>query len=256
MSTYQETLQYGEDPYGTRGGEHGERKSLAPVCSPLFFYLTGFRRNSATSALAPAEVRRRLKEILDAIHRECEEHDRLSKVLPKVWYALVVTADQAILSSDWSEKVTWSLDLLETTIFSTSEGGHRFYEMVEETLSRPGDEAAEIAEVMFTCMALGFQGELLGDRKRYERKRMDLYEKARLPGALGETLAPQAYGRNAAKTLVRLPKVGLSRVILVTLATLLFFVLVGYFYTGHLSSKTRGEVQGLIQKIEAEASAR
>ncbi len=249
MSTDQ-TIAYGDggsDPF-SGAGPRRDGKTLGEVCSPLFLFLTAFRRNSATSATSVSELRGRLQELLDAIKESCEDDDRLKKVLPKVWYALVVTADQAILSSSWSERVSWSMDLLETTIFSTAEGGQRFYEMVEETLSTPGDAASEVAEVMFTCMALGFQGELLGDRRRFERRRMALYEKARLPG-LGEALTPQAYGRNATKKLVWLPTVGFRRVILVGLVLLLLFVLIGQGLTRFYTHEVRRDIDTVIDDI-------
>jgi type IV/VI secretion system ImpK/VasF family protein len=243
------------DMFSKKERDQAPSQTLAQACAPLFLYLTSFRRNSAVCAMMVTDVRDTLNGILETVRLGCEDNPHLAKLLPKVWYALIVTADQVLLSSRWSEKLAWSQDLQEMAVFSTAEGGHRFYELVEEALSRPGAESAEIAEVMFTCMALGFQGEMEGDRKRYERKRMELYEKARLPGTLGDVLTPQAYGQNVGRPLMKMPNVAMSRVILVAGCALVFFIVAGYLITGVRSSETTRQVEKLVGRIETTTGA-
>ena len=143
----------------------------------------------------------------------------MAPLFKRVWYGLVVTADQTVLTSAWSQRGIWSLQLLEQHYFRTSEGGKRFFHLVEEVMSDSSDAAAELAEVLFTCLALGFQGELLGERKALENHRRLMYQRAHLPRptAPGERLTPAAYGHNVARRPVRLPTAMTLRLLLIGL---------------------------------------
>lgn len=227
-----------------------KKATLTEVCAPLFLYLTTFRRNSASSKASIAELQTALSREIDKIKAYSERDPRLQPLLERVRYALVATADQVVLGSAWSQRPGWSMSLLETKFFGRAEGGKRFYRIVEEILADPSDEAAELAEVLFTCMGLGFQGELLGERKELEARRRQLYEKARLAGALGKTLAPEAYGRNMQKDLTTLPTVATIRMVGITLVALAFAFLAGRVTTAFVTDADRAKVEEIIQKVE------
>lgn len=146
------------------------RPTLHQACSPVLLYLATFRRNSATSQLSLHQLQSTLQRELDKVRNQCAEDPVLGPRFEKVFYPLVAAADQVVLSSSWPQRVGWSMSLLETHYFGRAEGGREFYRHVERVLSDPSDEAAEQAEVLFACMALGFQGELLGERTELERR--------------------------------------------------------------------------------------
>ena len=201
--------------------------TLTEVCSPVFLHLVSFRRNSATSGVGLEELKASLRNDLDRARSSCAEDPRLRPLFERIWYALVVTADQIVLSSQWQHRPAWSMDLLEMHYFKSSEGGKKFYHLVSEVLNDPTEQAASLAELLFTCMALGFQGELLGERGELESRRRQLFEKARLPGKLGPVLTPDSYERNKVGEVATLPTVGIMRLVLVALAAILFAVFAG-----------------------------
>jgi type IV/VI secretion system ImpK/VasF family protein len=226
------------------------RLTLGQACAPLFLYLTTFRRNAATSRATIKDLQVALTRELDKVRATCERDSRLQPLFERARYALVAAADQVVLSSTWSQRAGWSMNLLETQFFGRAEGGKQFYRIVEQVLADPSDEAAEIAGILFACMGLGFQGELLGERRELETRRRQLFEKARLAGALGKVLTPDAYGRNVQRDLTRLPTVGILRMIGITLVALLFALLVGGFATSTLTADDRAKVEQIVQKIE------
>lgn len=225
------------------------QRTLADACAPIFLFLATFRRNASSSAMSIEELRNALGREIANVGDACEQDTRLAPLFERVWYALVVTADQVILSSEWPQRTGWSMQLLEMHYFNTQEGGRAFYALADEVLNDPTDQAAEMAEVLFRCMAMGFQGELLGERRELERRRRQLYEKARLAGALGENLTPSAYGRNATRSLMKLPTVGTLRFVVVTVAAALFAILAGNAVTKFKNRSWVGEVDTQIEAL-------
>jgi len=224
--------------------------TLNEACAPIFLFLTTFRRNAATSKTTIQELKTLLKREFDKVRQSCEREARLLPLYERARYALVATADQVVLSSAWSQRAGWSMSLLETEYFGRAEGGKQFYRDVEEVLGDPSDAGAELAVVLFTCMALGFQGELLGERRELDARRRQLYEKARLPGAMGEHLSPDAYGHNADRSMPTLPTVGIIRMVGITVAALGFALLAGRVTTSAVTQGDRGTIEKVIGKLE------
>lgn len=225
------------------------RVTLVEACAPLFLYLTTFRRNAATSKVSIQELQAALTREFEKVRSRCERDPRLHPLFERVRYALVAAADQVVLGSSWSQRAGWSMSLLETQLFGRAEGGKQFYRVVDEILADPADDAAELAVVLFTCMGLGFQGELLGERKQLDARRRQLFEKARLAGALGKTLTPDAYGRNTQRDTAALPTVGTLRMVGITVIAAAFAFLAGRVATGVVTAGDRDAIHGIVEKI-------
>ena len=223
--------------------------TLGEACAPFFLYLVTFRRNAETSALDADGLHEALQGGIEFVGSSCERDPDLTRQFERIWYALVVTADQVVLSSGWPQRGAWSLRLLESHYFKSFEGGSKFFRVVEEVLNDSSPEAPALAEVLFTCMGLGFQGELMGERRELERLRARLFEKSRLASATGAHLTPEAYGRNSPQTLVKLPTVGILRLASVAVAALLFALLSGNFITSCVQRETRIAAEKTIQDL-------
>jgi type IV/VI secretion system ImpK/VasF family protein len=222
--------------------------SLHEACTPLFLFLTSFRRNSGSSALSVEELREHLVREFERIERACEGDRKLRTLFDRSKYALVAAADQVVLGSNWTNRAAWSMQLLEQHYFESAEAGVKFFTLVDEVLADTANDAAEVAHIMFTCMALGVQGELMGDRKELDRRRQLLFEKARMRGALGDRLAPECYGRNSPRTVSKLPTAGIVRFVLVALGATLFVLLAG-------EGMTKFKNRKINEKIEQQAES-
>jgi type IV/VI secretion system ImpK/VasF family protein len=224
--------------------------SLHQACAPFLLYLATFRRNSATSTVSIQQLQTALKRELEKVKSQATEDPRLGPLFERAFYPLVATADQVVLGSAWTQRMGWSMNLLETQYFGRAEGGKEFYRHVDQVLSDRSEGAAELAELLFACMALGFQGELLGERTELERRRQQLFEKARLAGAMGKVLTPDAYGRNTTKDVAVLPTTGIIRLVGVTVGALVFALLAGRVATTSLTQKDRDEVAQIVQTLD------
>lgn len=205
--------------------------TVTAACANVFLFLTTFRRNSATSRLSVKELHAALDVELQAARQRAEAAPGGRALFEQALYPLATTADQVVLTSQWSHKSTWSVNLFETRLFKSAEGGKRFYRIVEEVLADPREEARELAELLFTCMALGFQGQFKSERKEYERHRQLLFDKARLPALGAAPLAPECYGQNLVRPVAKLPTAGVLRMALVAVGVLLLALLAVWFVT-------------------------
>jgi type IV/VI secretion system ImpK/VasF family protein len=229
-----------------------KKPTLAEACSPFFLYLVTFRRNAETSNLDVQGLQEALQGGIEFIGTSCESDPDLLRQFERIWYALVATADQVVLSSSWHHRATWSMTLLESHYFHSFEGGSKFFRIVKEVLDDTGQDAPHLAAVLFTCMGLGFQGELLGERRELERLRTRLFEKSRLAGSMGGHLSPAAYGRNSNLSVVKLPTVGILRLTAVALGAVLFALLAGDAVTEYKNSTVTDRIEDLIEGLRKE----
>jgi len=230
-----------------------KKTTLGEACSPFFLYLTTFRRNAETSNLDVEGLHQALQGGIEFVGSSCESDPDLQRQFERIWYALVVAADQVVLSSSWKHRAAWSMRLLESHYFRSFEGGAKFFRIVKEVLDDTGADAPHLAEVLFACLGLGFQGELMGERRELDRLRTRLFEKSRLAGSLGGHLTPEAYGRNSNLSTVKLPTVGILRLAAVALGALLFALLAGDAVTTYKNHSIAERVEDLVEDLEQEA---
>ena len=227
-------------------------ETLTAACTPVLLSLATFRRNAATTGLSIQAAQNTLRSELDKVRAHCQRDPRLAPLIERAFYPLVAAADQVVLSSNWPQRTAWSMSLLETSYFGSAKGGSDFFRIVEEIKREPTDEAAEIAELLFQCLAMGFQGELRGERRELEARRMELFDKARLSDRAGAgshvKLTPDAYDRNSSIVALRLPTASSLRIASVAAAALLFAWGFGWLVT---SMQVKDDVTKM-QEIEAE----
>ena len=96
-------------------------------------------------------------------------------------------------------------------------------------------------------MTVGFQGELLGERRELEKMRTRLFEKARLAGAMGGHLTPDAYGRNSSRTNMKLPTIGVLRLASVALLAVVFAIFSGDVATKIKNSDTVNRITSILE---------
>ena len=222
------------------------KTTLGEACAPFFLYLTTFRRNAESSDLDIDGLHEALQEGIEFVGSSCESDPDLLRKFERIWYALVVTADAVVLQSSWQHRAAWSMQLLESHFFKSFEGGSKFYELAREVLDDSGADAPALAEVLFTCMSVGFQGELLGERREIEKMRTRLFEKSRLAGSMGGHLTPDAYGRNSRMTTVKLPTVGILRLAAVAIGAVLFAIFSGEAATKYRNANITERIAELV----------
>lgn len=74
-------------------------------------------------------------------------------------YALSATIDDLVLSTPWGGQSSWSKRSMVSTFHNEVVGGERFYEILNQLHKNPG-RSADVLELMYICLALGFEGRL------------------------------------------------------------------------------------------------
>jgi type VI secretion system protein ImpK len=74
-------------------------------------------------------------------------------------YALSATIDDLVLSTPWGGQSSWAKRSMVSTFHNEVVGGERFYEILSQLHKNPG-RSADVLELMYVCLALGFEGRL------------------------------------------------------------------------------------------------
>lgn len=223
---------------------------LQDACASFFLFLATFRRNAKTSTKEITDLRAGLERELQKVQEACQRDAELAPVWDRLRYALATTADQVILASPWVNRAGWSMQLQEAEIYGTREGGKRFFQLVEQTVMDGSKEGPALALILFHCMGLGFQGELRNDRAKLQQLRQQLFDKAQVPSQLGDQLTPDAYGRNSNKSALKLPTVGIYRLVLVGLAAIMFALIAGNAVTAWTNRLINEEIESVDLEID------
>ncbi|HLH38687.1 MAG TPA: DotU family type IV/VI secretion system protein [Bryobacteraceae bacterium] len=147
--------------------------------------LTGIVRiRSGKQPLANAEMfRRRTKEALGEVTREAIKRGYAAEHTMETDFALVALLDEVILSSHDPSREAWAQRPLQEELFGLTTAGEIFFARIEKLLRRPDSkELADMLEVYYLCILLGFEGQyatqpktelhLLADRVRQRIERI------------------------------------------------------------------------------------
>jgi type VI secretion system protein ImpK len=175
---------------------------LADFYAPCFTLVLQLR---AAHAYGDAEVLRgRIKRKLEAARREAEHHGVPPEDAREADFALVAFLDETLLSSDWSQKDQWLARPLQLELFNRYDAGEEFFHRLDGLRANPGLHA-EVLEVYYLCMALGFKGkyQLHGQEELRELIEGTYAEVAKQPGLKVGRLAPHGAPRDTVAGEVR-----------------------------------------------------
>ncbi|MEZ5978981.1 MAG: hypothetical protein R3F34_12260 [Planctomycetota bacterium] len=116
-------------------------------------------------------------------------------------------------------------------------------------LDDPGPDAPAFASVLFMCMSIGFQGELMGERIELDHARA--CSTSRVSSAvIGSQLTPDAYGRNSPLTTVKLPTIGVLRLAAIGLGAVVFALVAGRAATSIKNSDVTSRIGKTVERLE------
>lgn len=101
-----------------------------------------------------ARVKSDIAELISKTQEEAQSHQISSVDFELAQFAIFAWIDEAILSSEWQEKLQWQGEQLQRTYFQTVNAGELFFDKLNEL--QP--QQLEVREVYYMCLALGFSG--------------------------------------------------------------------------------------------------
>lgn len=112
-------------------------------------------------------------------------------------YILCTTLDEMVLNTPWGSRSAWAGQSLLSALHKEASGGDRFYQLLKGYLKAPRQHLEQL-ELMYYCLALGFQGRfrvMPDGRNRLETVRERLAQAIRkYRGSVEHELAPRWQG--------------------------------------------------------------
>ncbi|HLA63191.1 MAG TPA: DotU family type IV/VI secretion system protein, partial [Rhodothermales bacterium] len=104
----------------------------------------------------PDELRRRAVEQIEAGSRAARRNGGVLEDVRDAEFALVALIDEAVMSSQWEGREQWAARPLQLERYERFDAGEVFFERLDALRGRP--DGAEVLEVYFLCLTLGFKG--------------------------------------------------------------------------------------------------
>ncbi len=168
---------------------------LLAAAAPLLQLLARLR--NTLSQPDPAELRERAVREIRQFEAASREAQIPMELLRPAHYALCASLDDAVLNTPWGSQSAWDTRSLVSTFHQEVRSGERFFAVLAQLRENPGS-FLPVLELMYMCLALGFQGQYrLSPRgaSELERIREDLYTIiARQRGVAEAALSPHWQG--------------------------------------------------------------
>ena len=107
----------------------------------------------------PRLLKETLQDLIEAFEAGAGKIGVKHEVLEGAVYALCCMADDAAASTPWGRD--WTSKGLLQELRGETDGGEGFYSLIEDVRQKP-EENAELLELIYICLALGFQGRYRG----------------------------------------------------------------------------------------------
>ncbi len=120
----------------------------------LIAYVSYFIKSLPAEQPGYDRVKADISELIAKSHTHCQSHQLSSSDFELAQFAVFSWIDEAVLSSQWQEKLKWQGEQLQRTHFQTVDAGELFFDKLNEL--QPGQLA--VREVYYICLALGFSG--------------------------------------------------------------------------------------------------
>lgn len=175
---------------------------LAERFAPCFTYVLKIQASSALGD--PDQLRRNVKGVLNQCESEAQEAGFGTDAIEQAKFAVVALVDETILSSSWSGTNQWMKTPLQLEFYDQFDAGEVFFDRLDELAERP-EENAQILEVYYLCMTLGFKGKYQLQEQGRLRELIESIAQTleEIPETRTDELAPHGQPREQAATDVR-----------------------------------------------------
>lgn len=212
------------------------RKSGVPATGDTGFLTKGAAAPRGAS-LDYAVVRSEIKALFEDFMQKGSGDIRLSGQVKKVEMPLLFFVDSLIAESTLSFAAQWNQNRLA---YERNElaGDEKFFDLLEETMKDPSEEASERLAVFYTCIGLGFVGVYFRQPEYLRKTMLTIAPRIRHLVETDQTarICPETYEGVDTRDLVQPPS---SKMVLVGILFLCFIlaVLVSYVWMYRAASK-------------------
>jgi type VI protein secretion system component VasF len=210
------------------------------LCEPIFTKICVLNRLGRTNAsfLDYNGLRSEIDQLFAGVRNAAEADPALKIQWQKLELPMIFFVDSMISESGLAVAPAWNRSRLAYERKELA-GDEKFFDLLDETLNDPSDEAAQRLLVFYTCLGLGFMGWYAGQPEYLRGKMLDISQRTR--GAL-ETdksvrLCPETYLNVDTRDLVQPPtsRLGGIAIVFAGLCLIVVMVEVYLFHAASLS---------------------
>ena len=132
-----------------------KRNSIADLSSETLMLILQLR--STNEYGNAATLKSRVADLFEKFEREGRTAGIDNEKVRLAKFALVAFLDETIISSSWTQKDEWLAEPMQIKLFDTFNAGEEFFEHLHQLRQRSSGNA-DILEVYYLCLALGFKG--------------------------------------------------------------------------------------------------
>lgn len=132
-----------------------KRNSIADLSAETLMLILQLR--STNEYGNAATLKSRVADLFDKFEREGRTAGIDNEKVRLAKFALVAFLDETIISSSWTQKDEWLAEPMQIKLFDTFNAGEEFFEHLHQLRQRSSGNA-DILEVYYLCLALGFKG--------------------------------------------------------------------------------------------------
>lgn len=132
-----------------------KRNSIADLSSETLMLILQLR--STNEYGNAATLKSRVSDLFEKFEREGRTAGIDNEKVRLAKFALVAFLDETIISSSWTQKDEWLAEPMQIKLFDTFNAGEEFFEHLHQLRQRSSGNA-DILEVYYLCLALGFKG--------------------------------------------------------------------------------------------------
>ena len=199
------------------------------LCEPLFTKVCLLNRlgRMGSSVAGYDHLRLEIEEIFAEIGKAADSDPVLRIQWQKLELAMIFFVDSMISESGLTVAATWNRSRLAYDRKELA-GDEKFFDLLDETLNDPSDEASLRLPVFYTCIGVGFTGWYTGQPEYLRGKMLDISQRIRTAMETDKTarLCPEAYLNVDTRDLVQAPASRLGGIAIVFLGLCLIVVTV------------------------------
>jgi type IV/VI secretion system ImpK/VasF family protein len=213
---------------------------MTPVelCEPIFTKLCVLNRLARNQGdrISYDQLRLEIEQLLTGVRNAAEADPVLRTHWQKLELPMIFFVDSMISESGLAAAATWNRTRLAYDRKELA-GDEKFFDLLDETLNDPSDEASQRLVVFYTCIGLGFTGWYAGQTEYLRGKMLDISQRIRSAMETDNTvrICPETYLNVDTRDLVQPPASRLGGIAIV-FAGLCLIVVTVEAYLFHAAS--------------------
>jgi type IV/VI secretion system ImpK/VasF family protein len=202
------------------------------LCEPIFTKVCVLNRlgRKQGDLLNYEQLRSEIDQLLAGVRNSAEADPALRAYWQKLELPMIFFIDSMISESGLAVAATWNRNRLAYDRKELA-GDEKFFDLLDETLNDPSDDASQLLTIFYTCIGLGFTGWYAGQSEYLRGKMLDISQRIRSAMETDKTvrICPETYLNVDTRDLVQPPASKLGGIAIVFAGLCLIVVTVEAF---------------------------